>query len=214
VFVTNLRGQKKQVFYGMVLRIIIHVYKNIYEIYKMKLFHILTIIISISVFFGLFIYTFIMFNTKNKTFPPDITDCPDYWKVNDDGTCQIPKPGELNLGNLDAVKDSNGNIVSSTRGRQIYMYKSSKNGTTYSYLPSYYDPISVNLLNGKPAKNLPLGYYESDIPYGYDSSAPQRGVIDFNDIGWASFGDPYCEIKRWATAHNIQWDGIANYNKC
>jgi hypothetical protein len=183
--------------------------------YIMRLFHILTIIVSLSVFFGLFIYTFITFHQNSKSFPPDLTDCPDYWKVNSDGTCQIPKPGEMNLGNLDAVKDADGKIVSSSRGKQIYRYKSFTNGsTTYSYLPSYYDPISPALLTGKPATDLPLGYYNTDIPYGYDSESPERGVIDFNDGGWASFGDPYCEIKRWASTHNIQWDGIANYNKC
>lgn len=181
----------------------------------MRLFHILTIIISLSVFIGLFIYTFITFNKKNTSFSPDLTDCPDYWKVNEDGTCQIPKPGEMNLGNLDAVMDEKGTTLSSSRGRQIYKYKKfTDKSTTYSYLPSYYDPINPELLYGKPAKDLPLGYYQSDIPYGYDSDTPQRGVIDFNDGGWASFGDPYCEIKNWASMHNIQWDGIANYNKC
>jgi len=187
----------------MVLLIIIHAHKNIYEIYKMKLFHILTIIISISVFIGLFIYTLVTFYSKDLSFPHDITDCPDYWKVNKDGTCQIPKPDEMNLGNL------------ATKGRQIYTYVSFKDGSkTYSFLPSYYDPISSELLFGKKATNLPLGYYKMDIPYGYDSEIPESGVINFNDKGWASFGDPYCELKKWASQHDIQWDGIANYNKC
>lgn len=181
----------------------------------MQLFHILTIIIAISVFIGLFIYLFVTFYGKNKSFPSDITDCPDYWKVNSDGTCQIPKPGEMNLGNLDAVKDSTGNIISLSKGRQIYTYKNFKDGsTTYSYLPSYYDAVNPQLLFGKKADNLPLGYYQMDIPYGYDSDSPQTGTINFNDQGWASYGDPYCEIKKWASIHNIQWDGIANYNKC
>ena len=183
--------------------------------YIMQLFHILTFIISISVFIGLFIYVLVDFYTKKDSFPPDITDCPDYWKVNADGTCKIPIPGELNLGNLDAVKNSSGVIVSSSKGRQIYLYKSFKDeSVTYSYLPSYYDPITPQLFFGKPATNLPLGYYNADIPYGYDSDMPQKGVVDFNDGGWASFGDPYCEIKKWSSMHNIQWDGIANYSRC
>ena len=51
----------------------------------MRLFHILTIIISLIVFFGLFIYTFVTFHEKNKSFPPDLTDCPDYWKADGSG---------------------------------------------------------------------------------------------------------------------------------
>ena len=171
----------------------------------MKLFHILTLFISISVFLGLFIYIAVIFYTKEKVFPPDMTDCPDYWKIDNSGNCIIPKKDELNLGNL---KD---------KGMQIYTYKhyTSENDyhNTYSYLASYYNPVHAQVLNGKPALNLPLGYYQMDIPYGYDSQNPQHGVINFNDGSWASFGNPYCEIQKWASQHNIQWDGIANY-KC
>ena len=169
----------------------------------MTLFHILTMIISVSVFIGLFIYTYVTFNNKDKSFPSDITDCPDYWKVNADGTCQIPRPGEVNLGNLDS------------RGKQIYTYKGVEKGSKkYSYLPSYFDAIYPKLETGKIEPRLPLGYYQSDIPYGYDSDHPEMGKIDFNSDGWASFGDPYCEIKKWASIQNVQWDGIASYNKC
>jgi hypothetical protein len=179
----------------------------------MQLFHILTILISLAVFIGLFIYTFIVFY-KKKSFPPDIPNCPDYWKVKPDGTCQIPKPGEMNLGNLDEHRDIHGKAIPS-KGRQIYGYKNSTNENNemaYSYLPYYYNPVTGAVLHGEKQSNLPLGYYQIDIPYGYDSAHPQTGIINFKDERWASFGDPYCEIKRWANKQNIQWDGIANYN--
>ena len=169
----------------------------------MQLFHILTFIISITIFIGLFIYSVSIFYDKKTYFPPDIPDCPDYWKVNEDGTCQIPKPGELNLGNL------------AEKGRQIYTYSNfTDKSVTYSFLPSYYDPIFPKMMFGKKTADLPLGYYQIDIPYGYDQEKPQNGTIDFNDNGWASHGDPYCEMKKWASQHNVQWDGMANYNKC
>lgn len=168
----------------------------------MRLFHILTFIISISIFIGLFIYTFIEFNKKNMLYPPDMANCPDYWKVNPTGSCQIPKKGELNLGNLES------------KGRQIYTYENIMNIPNYSYLPSYYDSTNDEVYYGNIESNLPLGYYNSDIPYGYDDSKPQSGYVDFEDSGWASYGDPYCEIKKWAKINNIQWDGMANYNKC
>jgi hypothetical protein len=175
----------------------------------MKLFHILTIVVSISVFFALFIYIAVIFYTNEKVFPTDITNCPDYWKIDPSGKCIIPKKNELNLGNL---KD---------KGMPIYSYKHYGNDNTgnmttkkdYSYLTSYYNPVHPKVVVGTQESNLPLGYYQIDIPYGYDSDNPQYGVIDFNDSGWGSYGNPFCEIKKWASQHNIQWDGIANY-KC
>lgn len=169
----------------------------------MQLFHILTFIISISVFLGLFIYIFVIFYTKEKVYPPDITNCPDYWKINNSGQCIIPKKNELNLGNL------------KEKGMPIYSYKHydiyGNIQKEYSYLTSYYNPVHPKTFIGTQEIKLPLGYYQNDIPHGYDSNNPQYGVIDFNDKGWGSYGNPYCEIQKWASQHNIQWDGIANY---
>ena len=40
----------------------------------------------------------------------------------------------------------------------------------------------------------------------------ESGSIDFTDSGWATYGDPYCTIKKWAKTQNIQWDGMASYD--
>lgn len=174
----------------------------------MKLFHVLTIFVSVTVFLGLFIYIAVIFYKKEKVYPSDMTDCPDYWKIDSSGKCVIPKKNELNLGNL---KD---------KGMPIYSYKHYANSQTlqemkkdYSYLPSYYNYIHPRTMYGKLETDMPLGYYQMDIPYGYDSDNPQNAVIDFNDSGWSSFGNPYCEMQKWASQHNIQWDGISSY-KC
>ena len=165
----------------------------------MELFKIFVLIISISIFIGLFIYTAVTFyNNKPTLFPPDLTACPDYWQLRPDGTCQLPKSGDPNLGALQ------------NKGHIIYEYNI--NGKTfYSALPKFYDIKGV--YKGSDKKQL-TGYYNTDIPYGYDDNVPQNNWVDFTDSGWASFGDPYCEIQKWANVNNIQWDGMASYNKC
>jgi hypothetical protein len=166
----------------------------------MQLFHKLVIYISIFVFIILFLYTaYVFYTTQNPIFPPDIPNCPDYWTTNSDGTCQIPHKGDPNLGNL------------AFKGHPIYRY-----GTKYSFLANY-DAVDGNgnitgIQNGENTNKI--GYFNSDIPYGYDEENPQIDTVRFNDPGWASYGDPYCEIQRWAKINNIQWDGMASYNKC
>ena len=141
----------------------------------MKLFHILTIVVSISVFLALFIYIAVIFYTNEKVFPTDVTNCPDYWKIDPSGNCIIPKKNELNLGNL---KD---------KGMPIYSYKRYDSAGNvmiekdYSYLTSYYNLVHSKVVVGTQESNLPLGYYQMDIPYGYDSDKPQYGIINFND---------------------------------
>lgn len=170
----------------------------------MKLFHIFTLIISITVFLGLFVFSAVMFYTsKSKLFPPDMAPCPDNWKMNADGRCKIPAPGpKSNLGYLSKV------------GRPIYVYSNIDDQPHYSYLPTYYDLDEHDIIKGKIDPKLPLGYYTTDIPHGYDIETPQDGSVDFTDAGWAMSGDPYCSIKKWAQTQNIQWDGILSYNNC
>lgn len=168
----------------------------------MNKFYLFTFIISSLVFFGLFIYSAIIFYTnRKKFFPPDIASCPDYWKVNADGTCQIPPPGKYaNLGHL------------AETGIPIYVYKNIGDTPRYSYISSYYDPITNTTYDGEIDPKIPLGYYSKDIPYGYSIETPEKGTIDFTDSGWSRLGDPYCSVKKWAKVQNIQWDGISTYN--
>jgi hypothetical protein len=170
--------------------------------YIMNIFHQLTIGISVFIFIAVFTYCAVIFyRSKSTLFPPDMAPCPDNWKMNMDGTCKIPAPGKnANLGYLEQT------------GRKLYVYSNLSGDPKYSYLASYYDTNTEKKVAGKPNPRLPLGYYTSDIPYGYDIQHPEKGSIDFTDMGWASYGDPYCAIKKWAKTQNIQWDGLASYN--
>jgi hypothetical protein len=196
----------------------------------MQLFQIFVILISISIFIGLFIYTATIYyrGSKSKQYPPDLSSCPDYWKIMKreiDGdvrhVCQIPSINELNLGGL------------KEKGLPLYKY-SNIDGNIHnniSFLPSYYDFHNNNTdSNSDLSSYIPEGYslpnlrYYStdDIPNGYGNAYnnynlnkfEQNNYIDFQDSGWASHGDPYCQIKNWAKINNIQWDGISNYNNC
>jgi hypothetical protein len=162
----------------------------------------MTITISVLVFVGLFTYSAVTFYKGKKTlFPPDMAPCPDNWKMNPDGTCKIPTPHKnANLGYL------------AQTGVPIFEYTNLKNEKKYTFLASYYDVITDKIYAGKTNPKLPLGYYTTDIPYGYDIDHPEEGSIDFTDKGWAYYGDPYCAIKQWAKTQNIQWDGLLAYN--
>lgn len=192
----------------------------------MKLFQILLLIVSISIFIGLFIYTAAVFYSGEKSviYPPDLTSCPDNWKMivrTIDGdkrhVCQIPPPDEMNLG---ALKD---------KGIAIYKYPNiDGSGNNLSYLPKYYDFNTVNInaqadtvVKGDPLPHLRY-YSADDIPEGYGNAYNKfemtnfenNNYIDFQASGWGSQGDPFCRIKNWAKINNIQWDGMSNYNRC
>ena len=168
----------------------------------MTTFHLFTIIISTLIFIGLFAYSaYVFYSGKNTMFPPDMAPCPDNWKMDNDGKCKIPAPGQnTNVGYL------------AQTGVPVYVYKNIGETARYSYLKSYYDAIDDTHYKGEIDPNLSLGYYTKDIPYGYDVDYPEKGAIDFTHPGWASLGDPYCAIKKWAKIQNIQWDGMASYN--
>lgn len=167
----------------------------------MNRFHITVIIVASIIFVITLLYFITQYGEMNKIYPPVATDCPDYWTVNKDGTCNIPTDGN-NLGTLN--------------GQEIYTYIIN-NATVYSYLPQYYSIVDKALLDGTLYKvngNNVIGYYKSDIPAGYNPSLPQNNRIDFNDPSWALGGTSECGISKWAKIHNVAWDGMTNYNVC
>ena len=207
----------------------------------MNLFHILTIIISIVVFLGLFIYTMVIYYNDIPTiFPKDMTSCPDFWTVNPNGTCQIPTPGPK-----DEPAVNVGLLTRSQKEKHVIYNYEQKNvaddSGTYidlsltvpnkSYLPSYNDPgnilqktptgmnFSPNNVRNPGKKTYSTSgseVYRYDIhnyiPAGYSISDP--GNIDFNDYTWGSYGDPYCAIQSWVKENGIVWDSVMAYNKC
>ena len=208
----------------------------------MNLFHILSIIISVVVFLGLFIYTMVIYyNDVPKIFPKDMTSCPDFWTVNPNGTCQIPTPGPnnepaVNIGLLEKSQTDNKYTIytytkiSDIDPSGIYLDKT-LDVSNISYLSSYNDPGNF-LQRTKRGTNFPpsitrnpstqTGFdskktvyrydVSSNIPYGYSIHSP--GDIDFNDRNWGSYGDPYCAIQSWVKENNIAWDSMIAYNKC
>jgi len=189
----------------------------------MQLFQILVLIVSISVFIGLFIYTAVVFYSGDKSiiYPPDITSCPDYWKlmkIDAEGderiVCKIPLPHELNLGHL------------KEKGDNIYKYSKideNDNNNYMSYLPGYSE--ETNTIKTGELENALKYYSIDDIPEGYGNAYnrnfgtkfeefEKKNYIDFQHAGWASQGDPFCRINNWAKINNIQWDGMSNYNRC
>lgn len=145
-----------------------------------------------------FILTMIIFwlliPGKNTVYPPVMSNCPVNWTVNPNGTCNIPPKGGSNLGNL--------------RGKPIYVINS--NGKrTYST-----DPTTTGALLKDMFGNNILGYTKLDIPGGYNTSHPEKPVVDFTSPEWATTGSVLCANFEWATKHNIEWAGITNYNQC
>lgn len=167
----------------------------------MNRFNITVIIVATVVLICTFLFFLIRYSKRDKTFSPVVTDCPDYWTVNQDGTCNIPTDGK-NTGSLQA--------------RTIYSYQIDDR-TAYSLLPEFYSIPYDQVLVGTPytnSNNNIKGYYKTEIPNGYDENNPQINRVDFNDPLWSKNGVAECEIMRWSKIHNIAWDGMNTINTC
>lgn len=68
----------------------------------MNTFQLLTVIIAVVFFIGLFVYTIIIhYMYRNPYyFPTDMTSCPDSWEIDSSGNCIIPTESNRNLGDL------------------------------------------------------------------------------------------------------------------
>jgi len=132
----------------------------------------------------------------NTVFPPVMSNCPKGWSVNNDGTCNIPPQGSLNLGNL--------------RGKPIYSITSG-GITTYSTDPNKGGTLQKDIYG----KNI-LAYTKTDFPGGYDITnlGTKTPVVDFTAPEWGETESVLCGNFQWATKNNIEWEGITNYNQC
>jgi len=154
--------------------------------------------VVISVALIIFIITMIIFwfytPTLSTVYPPTITNCPAGWSVNINGTCNIPSQGGTNLGNL--------------TGKPIYKVI---DGKTIIYTT---DPNSNGMLLKDMYGNNILAYTKNDFPAGYDISNIQIPVVDFTALAWGETSSVLCANYNWAIKHNIEWEGITNYNQC
>jgi len=77
----------------------------------MDYFYIIVSSVVIILLILIFTYYGIVIQKKmkqNRSFPPQPpSNCPDYWSLNTDGSCNIPKAGTKNTG---SIYDPNGNF--------------------------------------------------------------------------------------------------------
>ena len=188
----------------------------------MKVFHMLTIMIAILFFIGLFSYTAIIqyLDSAPVEFPGDMTSCPDYWEIDEDGHCIIPtNPGEVSYNNRGHLE------FSQNKSYSLYNYYQGLGRVSTlgsNYLEKYNDDTVPGLgtrvgeKSGREVYRYNIGL-NNDIPAGYDSQ--NQEVINFKDPQWAmktvnkGFGDPYCGIGEWVKQNGIQWDSINAYYK-
>jgi hypothetical protein len=163
-------------------------------IFKELSYQQIVIIIAIFIFILTMIIFWFLTPQHYKVYPPVMSNCPTGWSVNSNGTCNIPPNGGLNLGNLYGVP----------------IYKIVSDGkTTFST-----DPKSGGKLYTDIGGNKILAYTSKDIPAGYDISNVQLAVVDFESLKWSQYGSTLCANRDWAIKHNIEWEGVTNYNQC
>ena len=65
-------------------------------------FYMIVIIVAIIALIGVLTYVGIVMSKGESTevYPPHSTTCPDYWELNEDKKCKIPKDGKKNTGSM------------------------------------------------------------------------------------------------------------------
>jgi hypothetical protein len=63
-----------------------------------------TIVLLVAILALIVVLTYIgiilKYGETQGVYPPNSTTCPDYWDINQEGSCIIPKDGEKNVGSL------------------------------------------------------------------------------------------------------------------
>lgn len=186
-------------------------------------FLVIIIIVALVALVTTLVYAFMSYPSPNITIPHAMTNCPDKWEIDENGNCLIPSPDipGANVGDLGKKK-----II-------LYKYTFLDNGklqNIISNLPTWND-ISGNSIAGKTYKNdqkiqvyaydlsgdLPTSIYNPLLQDEYTySEAPNS--IDFTSPYWTKYNNSpssrICNIKKWLNKHNIQWDGLSQYNRC
>jgi hypothetical protein len=155
--------------------------------------------IAVIIFIITIIYFWYFNYIESTEYPPIISNCPANWKVNSDGTCNIPTDG-INMGHL------------SGKGKPIYRNKD--NSITDS-------PDNGGIMIKDTKGNPILGYTGlgskiqfPNFPGGYDINHPEENKVDFTSLEWAKYGSTLCANRKWAITNNIYWEGVTNYNDC
>lgn len=79
-----------------------------------------TVIITIAIIALIVTLTYIgiilKYGENQAVYPPTSMTCPDYWDINQDGSCMIPKDGEKNVGSLYEGGLLNNAVIGNTPG--------------------------------------------------------------------------------------------------
>lgn len=84
--------------------------------------------------------------------------------------------------------------------------------------PDYWvqsDDATNNICVVPPTPGSNTGTFTNADTYGLGTLSNGSKTINFSDAGWSNAsGTTTCNQKKWANKHNIQWDGVSNYNAC
>jgi len=188
-------------------------------------FLVIIIIVTLVSLVTSLVYVFMSYPNPNITIPHAMTNCPDKWEMDENGKCVIPCPdlSGANVGDLGKKKTT------------LYKYtiiedeKTQKIVNKISSMPSW--TLNGKEIFGKLYKNdqkmqiyaydlkndLPTSIYNPLIEDEH-TYIETPNVIDFTSPYWTKFNNSpssrICNIKKWLHKHNIQWDGVSQYNRC
>lgn len=202
-------------------------------------FQFIVVTVALIVLVVSLILVYLNMQNPNIQFPRAMTNCPDYWKINEkNGNCIIPSEDipHANIGNLKGTgkpyfiyNDNNTlDITTDPTETSIYRLNSSATPGTLKGIP--YTPYDDNnyKVYSYSSLNIP-GYIDASITVPKNKRFSQNvnnmkldimkgNEINFNDNNaWLTYekGTPsICNIKNWLNSQNIEWDGMRNYGKC
>jgi len=183
-------------------------------------FIILTINIALVVLIVFMCIIYWNYPVKKTVFPFSMNNCPDNWEVTADGKCIIPSADiqKANIGDLRnykypvyklKMKDGNGKSID----KYTYLSEMNFNGNTIQgeiYKDKAKNTVYLYDISGSiPESAYRNAYHKDDIQI--------PNTIDFNSRDWSRFhgvNSRICQVQKWIKQHNIQWDGLTQYNQC
>lgn len=183
-------------------------------------FLILTINIALLVLIVFMCIIYWNYPVKKNIFPFSMNSCPDNWEVTADGKCIIPSADieKANIGDLHTYKypvyklkmqDASGKTID----KYTYVSEMNFNGNLIQgeiYKDNAKNTVYLYDISGLiPESAYRNAYHKEDIQL--------PNAIDFNSKEWSRFhgvNSRICQVKKWINKHNIQWDGLTQYNQC
>jgi hypothetical protein len=176
--------------------------------YKSYLFIIGTLITVISIFMFYIVFTF--FTVPKANWPPQSSDCPDYWIKKKDSTGEYRCYDILGMTPLAEV---DGTTYAGTGGVRVYQPYSDGDGSAGT---GEWGGLSVD--TGEP-ETIPTTHNGADAVAGsfYRRAVNGESVLIGSDTkiihetGETTW-ETECGKQGWALENGISWDGITNLN--